>query len=79
MLAMNAPYRDSYPHAMPLGGSLLHMDDAPVLHLAEKREGPEHPYDGSGPELCQLPRISIPRTSVNRSKKEGQRLLCSEG
>src|SRR5215203_851267 len=27
----------------------------PVLHLAEKREEPEHPY-GSGPELCELPR-----------------------
>jgi hypothetical protein len=26
-----------------------------------------------------LRRISIPRTWLNRSKKEGRRLLCSEG
>jgi hypothetical protein len=30
--------------------------ECPVLHLTEKREGPEHHY-GSGPELSDLPRI----------------------
>src|SRR5215211_1769035 len=28
MLAMNAPYSESWPHAIPLGGSFMHMDDA---------------------------------------------------
>src|SRR5215212_5150099 len=30
-------------------------------------------------EAVELPRIPIPRTWLNRSKKEGRRLLCSEG
>ena len=28
---------------------------------------------------CELPRIYLPRTSVNKGKKKGRRLLCSEG
>jgi hypothetical protein len=40
---MNAPYTESQSHAISLGDSFLHMYDAPVLHLAEKRVGPEHP------------------------------------
>ena len=31
VLAMNAPYTESQPHAIPLGGNSPQMDDASVL------------------------------------------------
>jgi hypothetical protein len=41
----------------------------PVLHLAEKREGPEHPY-GRGPELCEFLRTPSPRSSQNSPSRQ---------
>jgi hypothetical protein len=44
MLAMNASYTESQPHATRLGGPLCAYGGCPVLDLAEEREGPENPY-----------------------------------
>jgi hypothetical protein len=84
MLAMNAPYTESQPHATrPRGGSLCAYGGCPVLDLAEKREGPENPYgvvDRSYANFreCpkgELPRIPILGTWVNKAKEGRDRSL----